>query len=218
MHHGHHGDERSSYQALAQGLGWFSIGLGLVELLAPRRLAEPLGLEGQEPVIQAFGLREIATGVAILASENPAPWIWGRVAGDALDIATLSSGLSYQDDRRKNAGIAIASVMGVTALDVVCAMGLQREARQVRDAEQEELLSDMRERSGFPQGIEASRGAADMAAVAPEYRIPEPLRPWDEQGTGTAQIAGPAETDVVVEAIEALRGRDERQADVVGIH
>lgn len=228
MHHGHHGKGRSSYRALAQGLGWFSIGLGLVELLAPRRLGEPLGLKGQEKLIQAYGLREIATGVAILASKNPAPWIWGRVAGDALDIATLSSGLSYGDERRKNAGLAIASVMGVTALDVACAMGLQKEARQAREAEQAELLSELRSRSGFPRGIEASRGVADMAVVAPEYRVPEPLRPFDEgRGSGAAELAGPAETDVLVEMDGGVLGedaagaglaRDERKAEVAGIH
>ncbi|HEV7252932.1 MAG TPA: cyclase dehydrase [Mesorhizobium sp.] len=229
MHHGHHGEGRSSYHALAQGLGWFSIGLGLVELLAPRRLGEPLGLKGQERLIQAYGLREIATGVAILASKNPAPWIWARVGGDALDIATLSSGLSYQDQRRTNAGLAIASVMGVTALDVTCAMGLQKEARAQRMLEMLPMLADMRSRSGFPQGVETARGVADMASVAPEYRVPEPLRPLDEsRGSGTAALlAGPAETDVVVEAAGSIGGQDEGglglgrrddRKEVVGIH
>jgi hypothetical protein len=30
---------------LANGLGWFSLGLGLLEAIAPKRLAAPFGLE-----------------------------------------------------------------------------------------------------------------------------------------------------------------------------
>jgi hypothetical protein len=97
---------------LAYGLGWFSIGLGLAELLAPGRLAHAIGMEGSESVLQAYGLREIGTGIAILASDNPAPWIWARVAGDALDLATLATGLSGDNPRRENVGIAMGAVEG----------------------------------------------------------------------------------------------------------
>src|SRR5690554_2163965 len=80
-----------SAKLLANGLGVFSIGLGLAELLAPRTLARTLGMEGQEMLIQAYGVREIGTGIGILLSSDPAPWIKGRIAGDALDLATLSA-------------------------------------------------------------------------------------------------------------------------------
>jgi len=86
--------------SMARGLGWFSIGLGLAEVLAPRALTRGLGMEGNEQLVQAYGLREIATGIGILSSDQPAPWIWGRVGGDALDMATLAGGLQ-PDNRRK---------------------------------------------------------------------------------------------------------------------
>ena len=249
MHHGDHSQtgQGSAYRALAQGLGYFSIGLGLVELFAPRRLGEPLGLKGQEKLIQAYGVREIVTGVAILASKNPTPWIWARVAGDALDIAALSSGLSYGDERRRNAGLAIASVAGVTALDVICATGLQKEARAQAEAEMAPILADMRARSGYPNGREGAQVAYDEG-VPPEYRIPTPLRPWDavNDGPATSGLASPdplvappqdgvvagtsntdlvSETEVVVEAAEEIGGQDAAgvglardDRQVVGIH
>src|SRR5687767_4763741 len=34
-------------ERMARGLGWFSIGLGVVEILAPRMFARSIGLEGQ---------------------------------------------------------------------------------------------------------------------------------------------------------------------------
>jgi hypothetical protein len=56
--------------SMARGLGWFSIGLGLTEVLAPRALTRGLGMEGNEQLVQAYGLREIATGIGILSSDQ----------------------------------------------------------------------------------------------------------------------------------------------------
>src|SRR5512140_3802102 len=77
--------------SMARGLGWFSIGLGVAEVLAPCALTRCLGMGGNEQLVRAYGLREIATGIGILSSDKPAAWIWGRVGGDALDMATLAT-------------------------------------------------------------------------------------------------------------------------------
>ena len=102
---------------LARGLGWFSIGLGTVELLIPRMLTRLLGLRGQENLVRSYGLREIGTGIGILRSQDPTAWIWGRVGGDVLDIATVAIGL--RGPRRGNAMLALISLAGVTAVDAV---------------------------------------------------------------------------------------------------
>lgn len=110
-------------RTLANALGWFSIGLGLYEILAPRHLARFLGSDRTE-VIQAYGLREIGTGIGILTDRRPTEWVWGRVAGDALDLATLATGLDDENPRRGNVVFAMAAVAGVAALDVLCATQL----------------------------------------------------------------------------------------------
>lgn len=112
-------------ETLANALGWFSLGLGAVELLAPGRLAEWLGMDDREALVRAYGAREIATGIGILSQRKPTPWIWGRVAGDGLDLATLFAALP-NNPKAKNVGIAIAAVAGVTALDVLCGIMLNR--------------------------------------------------------------------------------------------
>jgi hypothetical protein len=118
MPRGHRASPRRSADQLARGLGWFSIGLGLAEVLAPRTLTRALGLHGQERLLQAYGLREIAMGVAILAAKDPTPWIWGRVAGDALDLATLAGGWSDENPYKANLGFALGTVAAVGAVDL----------------------------------------------------------------------------------------------------
>ena len=112
---------------VARGLGWFSIGLGLAEIIAGRRLAKSLGLEHRTGLLRLFGLREIMSGVLVLTGRNTAPWLWLRVAGDMLDLGVLATALSPNNPKRNIAKLATASVLGVTALDV--ASGASHSAR-----------------------------------------------------------------------------------------
>ena len=109
-------------QKLASGLAWFSLGLGLYEMLAPKRLCGLLGLDGKEKLIRMHGLREIAAGVGIFAAQpNPAAWVWVRGVGDVLDMATLGTAFRADNPKQKNAFVAVLAVLGVTVLDFLCA-------------------------------------------------------------------------------------------------
>ena len=57
------------------------------------RMARVTGAPNLPTLTRACGLREIGTGIGILTSKDPSPWLWGRVAGDALDVATVGAGL-----------------------------------------------------------------------------------------------------------------------------
>lgn len=164
---------QGSSRTLARGLGWFSIGLGVLELVAPHSLARALGMEERAELIRAYGMREVATGLGILSQRDPTPWVWGRVGGDLLDLATLATGLDGANRHRGKVGLALAAVAGVTVLDVICAQSLASERawarRPVRD------YSDLR---GMPAPPAAMRGAARDFEVPPDMRIPEPLRPY----------------------------------------
>lgn len=110
---------------LARGLGWFSLALGAMEVLAPRTITGFLGMRGREGLVRLYGLREVGTGLAILGSSDPAPWVWGRVAGDALDVLTVAPGLAGR--KPGNAALALLMLAGVAAVDVLCAEELERE-------------------------------------------------------------------------------------------
>jgi uncharacterized membrane protein len=112
-------------EQLARGLGWFSIGLGLAEVLAPRGVAKVAGMRGNTALIRLFGLREIASGVAIFAQgKRPAGALWSRVVGDALDLACLGAAYASPDNDKGRLTFATANVLAVTALDVLCAQQL----------------------------------------------------------------------------------------------
>ena len=119
-------------EQLVRGLGYFSIGLGLAELLAPRQVSRGAGMHRQNYLLRGFGLREIATGIGILTASNPRPWLWGRVAGDVLDVATVA----VTADGRKpgRLGSSFAALLGVGLLDLYCAIQSVPQQRRGRVA------------------------------------------------------------------------------------
>lgn len=109
---------------LARKLGWFSVALGAAELLAPDLMKRATGLH-DERLLAAYGIREILCGLGILTSKRPAGWMWARVAGDAMDLATLGS--AYCNGTKEDAQAALLSavaVTGVTVADVLAASQL----------------------------------------------------------------------------------------------
>lgn len=118
---------------MPRDLGWFSVGLGLAALLRPRSTAGIVGMHRSAPLVPLYGLRELATGIGILLADDPLPWVWGRVGGDALDLATLGAGMIGRRHRGR-AALAFLAVAGVTALDVLCARTLEHRNRPRRDS------------------------------------------------------------------------------------
>jgi uncharacterized membrane protein len=113
-----------SWSWLPQALGWFSVGLGLTELLLPRRTAHAIGAPLRPQVMRALGVRELVSGVGILTGRNTGAWLHSRVAGDLMDLALL--GASYRARRAERAKLiaATAAVAGVAALDLICSAQL----------------------------------------------------------------------------------------------
>ncbi|WP_158043687.1 transcriptional regulator [Skermanella pratensis] len=110
---------------LAQGLGWFSLALGLAQVAAPAGMARLVGVPDEEEnrnAMRALGLREIASGLGILATRHPAraDWVWARVGGDAIDLALLGRAWASDRSGKQRVAAATAAVAGVMALDLLC--------------------------------------------------------------------------------------------------
>lgn len=155
--------------SLARALGWFSIALGLAELVAADRLARALGMHGREGLIRASGMREIGSGVLTLSTEKRVG-LWSRVAGDGLDIAALLAALRRGTGKRDNVGLALALVVGATMLDLQAARatGARHARRRGR------VGRDFRGRSGFPGGVSGARGLARRDFETPSELRAEP--------------------------------------------
>jgi hypothetical protein len=158
---------------LGRALGWFSMGLGLTELLAPKAVTRWLGVEGNEGLVRAYGAREIASGVLCLSVNNDYG-AYSRVAGDAIDLASLAA--AYRDDNPKkgNVGLAIAAVAGIAIIDAIAGQSI----RSLHNRKGEPIR-DYSDRSGFPKGVGYSRGKASGGA------------PQDYRATPSAAAASP---------------------------
>lgn len=163
--------------AMARGLGVLSLALGAMEIVGARSLASMLGIPGQENFIRMCGVREALQGAAILTSRDPTPWIWVRVAGDALDIATLV-GENYVGDasKQRNRMLALGAVLGITALDVMNARQLSRENNEPWSPP-----IDFSKRSGFPGQPALERHGRSRAETGAAARI-EPLPDLSGEG------------------------------------
>ncbi len=145
---------------LAKGLGWFSLALGAAELFAPGRITRPLGLQGKETIVRAYGMREIASGLLSLSIDKKAG-LWSRVAGDVVDLVTLFNAMRPGARRNENLTVAMVVVLGVTLLDLLSSTAVTVAHR--RPAGSFKRYAD---RSGYPQGVEDARGAARGRGMA----------------------------------------------------
>ena len=160
----------SSGKKLARGLGWFSIGLGLAELLAPRAIASISGVsKSRTGLIRLYGLREIAAGVMIFSQENPAAGMWSRVVGDAIDLASLGNAARSPDTNKGRLAFATANVAAVTALDVICAKqlsngdrGIHARASCIVNREPDEVYTFWRSFENFPRFMRHVEAVQDL--------------------------------------------------------
>ena len=120
----------STSERIARGLGWFSVGLGVAQIVAPRAMARLTGLPVPPLATRLCGLREVAFGIGILTQPEPRPWVQARVAGDALDLAVCAGALLVPGTDRRRAVATTALVAGMTALDAYCSRELARTGRR----------------------------------------------------------------------------------------
>lgn len=128
------GSSTSNTKALSQFLGWFSIGLGLAELVAPRRVEKCVGAPGNYKILTPMlGVREITAGLGILTQERPKEWLWSRVIGDMMDLALLGAAFKSKKSDGKRLAIATTMVAGVTALDILASKQTSQERVSMRN-------------------------------------------------------------------------------------
>jgi hypothetical protein len=125
--------EQQSAAEGARALGWGSIGIGLMELLAPHQVEHMLGLDHSHKthgILRALGVRELLHGIGIVTESRATPQlaagVWARVLGDALDSALL--GIAATKTKRPGSFAAVAAtVIAIGAADLYYAMKVQKQ-------------------------------------------------------------------------------------------
>lgn len=115
-------------------VGLAALGLGLTQLVAPRRIARVVGLpERSAPLIRACGLRELTTGFGLVSDPTNARWLWARAAGDVLDVIGLGAVAGPHNPRAGRARAALGLVVLAGLADALLAARMQTSARTCRE-------------------------------------------------------------------------------------
>ena len=173
---------KSGPKRLAKGLGWFSIGLGMTELLCPRVIAKISGVPNSRTgLIRLYGLREIASGIAIFSQKEPAGAMWSRVAGDALDLASLGRAFTLPGANRGRVAFATANVLAVTALDLVAAKqlstgnpGVHAKASCIVNKSPEEVYHFWRKFENLPRFMKHLESVQDLGEGRSRWKATGP--------------------------------------------
>jgi uncharacterized membrane protein len=181
--------EHVGLERVAAGLGWFSVGLGLTEMIAPRSVARWIGVtptDRMATTLRAYGAREFGAGVMILGRGSPTAGVWSRVAGDALDLGVLGRALLADDTDRRRAALATAMVAGVTAADVLCARRLTGAAVGTRPVRVEyvvtvrrpigEVYQFWRNVENFPRFMRQLESVQELSSTRSRWRARGPGR------------------------------------------
>jgi uncharacterized membrane protein len=179
-------------QRLAKGIGWFSLGMGLAGLAAPRRVARCIGAPDSRrscAAMRLVGLREIASGLGILMRPRPTGWMWARVGGDVMDLALLGVAMRSRSGASNRLIAAGAGVAGITVLDYLS-------GKRVKGREEEGEV----ERVRIHRSITINRSPEDIYGFWRDFRnLPRVMKhlesvEWSSDGRSHWKATGPART------------------------
>ncbi|HVM25440.1 MAG TPA: SRPBCC family protein [Candidatus Limnocylindrales bacterium] len=120
-------------QWISRALGWFSLALGIVQLVAPRRLLGAIGIVPSGisvTLTRLIGLRELGVVGGLLSASTPVGWLSARVLGDVKDLALLGIARGHRGNDRGRLAVAMAAVGSVLALDAGMAIAARRRQRE----------------------------------------------------------------------------------------
>lgn len=124
---------RQDVQRRGRRLGWISLGLGVTQLAAPDTVRRISGVDDSpttRTVVPLVGARELVHAAGLLTSRRKSIWAWTRVAGDAMDLASLGVAIAHRSGRRRRRLVGVTgAVVGITVVDLLTAVQATRAKR-----------------------------------------------------------------------------------------
>ncbi|WP_224244343.1 hypothetical protein [Hyalangium gracile] len=143
------------------------MGLGLTELTFAEGLCRRLGAPGAARLVRVLGARELFTGMGLLSQKEQRPWLWGRVAGDSIDLSLLGATFGSRRGSTLWRIAATVAVLGITLVDVYAASG-RRPRRIARPSALDPLNSGGPAESWRGSGLAEDVGAPRHGAGSEE--------------------------------------------------
>ncbi len=145
--------QQEDVQRRGRGLGWMSLGLGVVQLGAPNAVRRISGVDDSptsRTVVPLVGARELVHAAGLLTSRRKGVWAWTRVAGDAMDLTSLGMAIAHRGGSRRRRLLAVTgAIAGITVVDLLTAVQATR-AKQI----------------GSVRGVRGSRKGGSMELTA----------------------------------------------------
>jgi uncharacterized membrane protein len=206
-------------QGIARGLGWFSLGLGIVQLVAPRRLLGAIGIRPtgiSVTLTRLVGIRELGVVPGLLVTSQPAGWLAARVAGDMKDLALLGIARGDEQNHRGLVTMAMAAVGSVLALDLL-AVVLARRARRERSRHAGRVVKAVTIDRGAEELYRFWRDFENLPAVMPHLERVEPRDAQRSHWVARAPLGSEVEWDATIvedRPNELIAWRSVEDADV----
>lgn len=184
---------------LAQGLGWYSLGLGVAQLVAPRLFARALGVKGGGgALVRVLGVRELLSGLGLLGSKRAVGSLSARIAGDVVDLALLGLAIAQPNNGRRRLIAATAATAVATGLDVLARRHLAADPSRAERVAAETRVGKAITIDADPGDVYAAwRHLDNLTAIFPELRGVERLDAlrsrWTARGPGGVKLRWEAE-------------------------
>jgi hypothetical protein len=136
----------SPEEKLAEAFGWASLGLGAAMATVPGRLNRLAGIRDDSSTRlwhRVIGARELAAFALIVIGEQRRAGLWGRVAGDAMDLALLGVAASRKRESGARLAAATAGIAAIAALDTYAAARLSGRGIDSVEEAPEDLSRDL---------------------------------------------------------------------------
>jgi uncharacterized membrane protein len=169
--------DSSKGQGLAGLLGLFGLGLGLVQVLAPRELLAFIGVRPHDSrvnLVRLVGVRELMSGAGILINQDSKAknnWVWGRVAGDVMDIAAISAVMNSRGSDQGRLMAVLAAVAGVTAMDVLAGRQLASEQSEMQHTGSVEEVEPLTKRAKQEAGNQVNKAVTINRSAEDLYQF-----------------------------------------------
>src|SRR5690349_13122050 len=122
----------SAMRKIAAGLGWFSVGMGVAEIVAPGAVSKLIGVKRKSSDTRWRGVRKLAAGIGLMQAPQSGMGLLTRAGANVLELSRMRSRSRRRGSNSGRAAIGLAALAGVAAICVKQARAAGTHAEPIR--------------------------------------------------------------------------------------